>query len=223
MCSDEGNASEEELNLLASCDVRHSMSGVKSHSGHHWQTFTAMLHSVWGGWGGTAWAGLHSPHVHTIAVPYVARFVMTGCRLVKMMAVFHWPVLSLPATPIAPSCASAGVITQQGHFTVVCKHTHAHTHMPTLTGVGMSYTSGAGGWRDGWNGCRKGEMEEGRKRRRWLQLLHRLILIQLFSLLASVVKGWEPKTVPLWLTQCSLIVTCSFYLYMTSLLYSWYF
>lgn len=77
---------------------------------------------------------------------------MRDCRLVEMAAIFH--------RSACHRCACAGVITQQGHFSIVCKHIH------TLAGVRMSYTSGGGGG--------------------GLQLLHRPILIQLF--LASVSK-----------------------------------
>lgn len=80
---------------------------------------------------GRAW--LHSSHRHTVAVPHVAELAI--CRSCCDSLPPGWngghissAGLSPPATPCSLSCASAGVITQGGHFAIACKHTHTCTH-----------------------------------------------------------------------------------------------
>lgn len=50
------------------------------------------------------------------------RAVVTACHSVETVAIFHR--LSLPGNPGSMSRVPAGIITQQGHLSAVCKHTH---------------------------------------------------------------------------------------------------
>lgn len=51
------------------------------------------------------------------------RAVVTACRSVETVAIFHWLCLSLPGNPGSMSRVPTGIITQ-GHLSAVCKHTH---------------------------------------------------------------------------------------------------
>lgn len=106
---------------------------------------------------GAGRAGLWSSHMHIVAVPHVpwlvsARAVVTDCRLVEMVAIFHWPACHCWQPRLSDLCLC------RSHYTArrLLHRVQTHAHIYTLAGVRMSYISGAAGWREGGNGCRKG-------------------------------------------------------------------
>lgn len=74
--------------------------------------------------------GLGFSHMHIavssscIHVLVSVRAVVTACRSVETVAIFQWLCLSLLGNPGSMSRVPAGIITQQGRLSAVCKHTH---------------------------------------------------------------------------------------------------
>ncbi len=142
--------------------------------------YTAMLHSPWGSWGAGR-AGQPSAHMLIVAVPRRPRLGICEACCDSLPPGWNGGHISLaslspPATPDSLSCVSAGVITQQGHISVVCEHTHTCTNKQVWEELYLWSSSSERRV----NGCKKRNCSAAK-----------LILIQLF--LSSVIKGWEPK------------------------------